>query len=447
MFEQINKTYIRIEQVEDCKVIMPFLNPVAGEVFLPGSKSITNRALILAALSKDWVVIQNALVSEDTLLMVDALKNLGFFVNVDADSSTITVKGEGGTIPNASGVLNVGNAGTVARFLTAMLCLHPQGSYYLDGSSAMRKRPMKELLDALESLKAVTVTYHHEVGHFPFTIQTQGLFGGELTMDSSKSSQFLSALFLIAPLSVNPLRIRLPKEIVSRPFIQMTLKMMKEFGYSPDFFQDVYSFLKQSPYNFSSQSYLVEPDFTAASYFFALALIVGGRLKFPGLPLLSSLQGDIKFAEILQTFGLKIKKSSVAWNLRFFGSFEENKQVFNFKEISDTFLTLAAIAPLFKKSTHIYGIAHTRSQETDRMLAVAYELRKLNQEVIESQDAIIINPRPLKSASIDTHQDHRMAMSFAILGSYNLLGDGTPWISIKNPNCCSKTFPNFFDVL
>lgn len=434
--------------MEDCKVITPFLNPIAGEVVLPGSKSITNRALILAALSKDRVIIQNALVSEDTLLMVDALKKLGFFVNVDAESSTITVKGEGGIIPNASGVLNVGNAGTVARFLTAMLCLHPQGSYYLDGSLAMRKRPMKELLEALKSLKAVTVTYHHEEGHFPFTIQTQGLFGGELSIDSSKSSQFLSALFLIAPLSVNPLRIRLPKEIVSRPFIQMTLKMMKEFGCSPDCFQDVYSFLKQSPYNFSLQNYLVEPDFTAASYFFALTLIIGGRLKFPGLPPLSSLQGDIKFAEILETFGLKIKKSSLAWDLRFFGSFfEDNKQTFNFKEISDTFLTLAAIAPLFKKTTHIYGIAHTRLQETDRMVAVAYELRKLNQEVVESQDAIIINPKPLKSASIDTYEDHRMAMSFAILGSYNLLGDGTPWISIKNPNCCSKTFPHFFDLL
>jgi len=180
--------------MKNSKVIIPFLNPLAGEVVVPGSKSITNRALILSALSGSSVLIHNALISDDTLLMVDALKSLGFPVDVDAKTSTMAVEGRSGTIPNSSAVINVGNAGTVARFLTAMLCLHPHGSYRLDGSSSMRKRPMKELLDSLEALGAATIIYHQEVGHFPFTINTHGLSGGELFVDSSKSSQILSAL-------------------------------------------------------------------------------------------------------------------------------------------------------------------------------------------------------------------------------------------------------------
>jgi 3-phosphoshikimate 1-carboxyvinyltransferase len=435
--------------MEDSIVIMPFLHPLVGEIILPGSKSITNRALILSALSENSVEIHNALISDDTLIMVNALKKLGFSVEVDELSSIMTVKGLSGHIPNSTASFNVGNAGTVARFLPAILCLHPHGCYHLDGSPAMRKRPMKDLLDSLEALGAATIIYHQEIGHFPFTIHTHGLLGGEASIDSSKSSQILSALLLIAPLSSKPLTIKVINKVISWPFIEMTLQMMREFGQVslPPFINAEFSFLIQAPYKFLSKNYYVEPDLTSASYFFALNLIIGGQLKFSGLTSAHSLQGDLAFARILQSFGLNIEKSAASWNLKSSGIISINLNELDFSTFSDTFLTLAAISPLFKIPIHITGIAHTRFQETDRITAVSKELRKLNQDVIASQDSIIISPKALQPATIDTHGDHRIAMSFAILGSYNLFGDGTPWISINNPNCCAKTFPNFFNIL
>lgn len=431
------------------QLILPFVHPLSGEILLPGSKSITNRALILSALSEDSVTIHNALISDDTLIMVEALKCLGFVVHVNLATSTIAIEGRSGNIPNAFANINVGNAGTVARFLTAMLCLHPHGSYYLDGSAAMRKRPMKALLDPLEALGAATITYHQETGHFPFTIHTHGLSGGQVSLDAHQSGQFLSALLLIAPLSDEPLVIQFTNHVASWPFIEMTLQMMRDFSKVelPAFNNREISFSRCLSYSLPSQNYYVEPDLTAASYFFALNLIVGGQLKFPGLTSIHSLQGDIAFAKVLQSCGLKIDKSSTSWNTQSSKIPSIPLQEINFNAFSDTFLTLAAIAPLLKVPIRISGIAHTRFQETDRIAAVSNELKKLNQEVIESQDSITINPKPLIPATIDTYGDHRIAMSFAVLGSFDLFGDGTPWLSINNPACCAKTFPNFFNML
>lgn len=430
------------------KHIEPFWGPLSGEIILPGSKSITNRALILSALSVDTVTIRNALISDDTLVMADALKSLGFSIEIDMGGLNMIVEGCSGKIPNSSAFINVGNAGTVARFLTAMLCLHPEGTYYLDGSECMRNRPMKELLDCLEVLGAATVTYHEKIGHFPFTLNTHGLSGGEIIVDASKSSQVLSALLHIAPLSSSPLIIKLAKKVVSLPYVKMTVQMMKEFGQTrlsgPE---DEYSFPAQSPYKFFPKFYHIEPDLTSASYFFALNLIVGGRLNFSGLTSMHSLQGDIAFTQILQAYGLKIEKSSTQWSSEFKEFSLINTQEFDFNAISDTFLTLAAIAPLFKVPIRISGIAHTRYQETDRIAAVSNELRKLNQNVVESQNSITIIPGPLRPAIIDTYGDHRIAMSFAILGSYDLFNEGQPWISINDPGCCTKSFPKFFDIL
>ncbi len=431
------------------QLIMPFVQPLNGEILLPGSKSITNRALILSALSEASITIHNALISDDTLIMVDALKCLGFIVRVNPETLTIDIEGRSGKIPNAIANINVGNAGTVARFLTAMLCLHPHGSYYLDGSAAMRKRPMKALLDSLEALGAATVTYHQEIGYFPFTIRTHGLSGGQVSIDLHQSSQILSALLLVSPLSKGPLVIQFTKNVVSWPFIEMTLQMMREFSKIEPFAFNNHeiSFSKYSPYILSSRNYYVEPDLTTASYFLALNLIVGGQLKFLDLTSSQSLQGDIAFTNILQSCGLKIEKSSTSWDVKSSGILSVIPGEIDFNAFSDTFLTLAAIAPLFKASIRISGIAHTRFQETDRISAVSNELRKLNQDVIEFHDSIIINPRPLVPTTIDTYRDHRIAMSFSVLGSYDLFGDGTPWISINDPACCAKTFPNFFNVL
>lgn len=429
--------------------IIPFINPIEGEVPLPGSKSITNRALVLAVLSKDRVNIRNALISDDTLTMVKALKALGFCVTVNTEEAIITVEGERGEIPKNGVKIDVGNAGTVARFLPVLLCLKSEGTYYLDGSPAMKNRPMRPLLDALESIGAATFIYHEKRGFFPFSMKTHGFFGGNISIDISKSSQFLSALLLLMPLSRAPLNISFGSKVVSWPFIEMSLTMMNEFGQEdcPVAENNAFKFPSYREYVRSSGNYIVEPDLTVASYFLALALITKGEITFPGLTKGPFKQGDYAFAQIMENLGLKIEKTSLNWQVNYVESAAPLGQNVNLNAISDTFLTLAAIAPLFKGSTTISGIAHTRHQETDRISAMATELKKLGQEVIEREDSLTIHPRPLRPGVINTYNDHRIAMSFAVLGCFNLFNNGKPWIFIDNPDCCTKTFPNFFHVL
>lgn len=429
--------------------IVPFMKAPVGDVILPGSKSITNRAILLAALSFNTVQIENALISEDTLIMVNALKTLGFGIYVDTLRSTILVRGTGGKIPKNMASIDVGNSGTVARFLTAILCLHSSGTYYLNGSAAMRKRPMRPLLNALESIGAATVIYHQDHGYFPFTLKTHGLYGGQVCLDISSSSQILSAMLMIAPLCVSTLSISFMGKVISWPFVEMTLKMMGIFGQSqlPEKKDNGWVFSKSRPYTLATEHYVVEPDATAASYFQALVLILGGQLRIPGLSLNTSLQGDLGFTRVLQYNGLQFEHSNNSLIFKRSNFASLSGVVANFGDYSDTFLTLAAIAPLLKSPTYIGEVEHTRFQETDRISAVVTELKRLKQNVIENQDSLTIIPQRLKPTIIDTYNDHRMAMSFAILGSYDFTRSGFPWLSIRNPSCCAKTFPNFFETL
>lgn len=429
--------------------IIPFSHPPLANLQLPGSKSITNRTLILAALTTDLVEIQNASICEDTLIMVDALKALGFSISINKTSSTISIQGLGSKIPNNQANIYAGNAGTAARFLPALLCLNPSGLYYLDASPTMRKRPMKPLLDALESLGAATIFYHETIGHFPFTIKTHGMQSGSIVIDNNLTSQVLSALLMIAPFTPSALNIKFTSKTLSWPFVEMTLKMMQAFcPYPlPHIENNEFHFTPTGPYSLADKKYFVEPDATAASYFLALVLILGGQINFPNLSLNTSFQGDLAFANILHSQGLSYEESSNGLFVQRSSSANLTGLSHNFETFSDTFLTLAAIAPLLKGPTHISGIAHTRFQECDRLSAVATQLKKLNQTVIQKEDSLTIIPRPLKPTTIETYDDHRIAMSFAVLGSYDLLKSGTPWLSIANPSCCSKTFPSFFETL
>lgn len=438
----------------DPLTIQPFTRPVHGRVTLPGSKSITNRALALAALSRESLTLEGALFSDDTRVMAGALRALGLTVSEDEAGQSIFVMGRGGEIPNAEAELFVGNAGTAARFLTAMLCLRAGGVYRLDGTEAMRQRPMRGLLDALVAHGAAEVDYHGEPGHFPFTLRTRGLPGGELAVDASASSQILSALLMVAPFAREPLTVRLAGKTVSHPFIGMTLAMMAQFGVEPRAGADTGPFaFEPATYYYPRPAYVIEPDATAASYFATLPWVVGGELALErcyGI----SLQGDIRYVDVLGQLGAFFNADSndlIAY-------FKERRAAGlneNFNPISDTFLTLAAVAPLMRGPTTITGIAHTRHQETDRVAAMATELRKLGQAVEETEDSLTIHPDlamlMLKTErgplAIDTYEDHRVAMSFGILGSHDLHGDGRPWLVINNPGCCAKTFPNFFDVL
>ncbi len=406
--------------------VPPFTRPVRGAVALPGSKSITNRALILAALSKNTVTLRGALFSRDTRLMVTALRALGFTVETNEADLTIAITGRGGEIPVREATLEVGNAGTAARFLTAFVCLRPDGIYHFTGDEAMRRRPISALLAALATQGAEATARN-----LPFTLYTDGLRGGEVTLDATESSQLLSALLLVAAHAQAPMNVRLEGATVSRPFVEMTERMIAQFAAGPT-------------------DYAIEGDATAASYFLALPLVTGGAVQLPQFATAGGLQGDARFATVLARAGLMLATADNPAGLE--ASFQPGCTgrgvTAGFNDFSDTFLTLAAIAPLLNRPTRITGIAHTRRQETDRVAGAARELRKLGQHVVETEDSLEIHPQPLTPGiEIETYGDHRFAMSFAILGCHNLHGDGRPWLTIRQPACCAKTFPHFFGLL
>ena len=418
--------------LQDPLPIIPFTRPARGEVVLPGSKSLTNRALLLAAMSQRLCTLSGALFSEDTHLMAEALRQLGFKVDADASALTLQVSDQARGFNVDEANLFVGLAGTAARFLTALCAAAPRGVYRIDGVPQMRKRPMKGLIEALRQLGA-DIRCTGEDGFFPIEIHARGLRGGSVSLDASESSQLLSALLMVAPLASAPVEVTLTGT-VRQTFVDMTLRLMAEFGVRADTTAGSEKF-RISPANYTApEHYVIEPDATAASYFQALEVVTDGKLLLPGLrPPGSGLQGDSAFAEVVGRI-----KARPAGKL-----FTED-----FHEISDTFLTLAAIAPLFSGPTRITGIAHTRKQETDRVAGMARELKKLGQHVVETDDVLEIHPRPLVAGqTIETYHDHRFAMSFGILGCHDLHRDGRSWLAIGNPGCCAKTFPHFFELL
>ncbi|HXC02573.1 MAG TPA: 3-phosphoshikimate 1-carboxyvinyltransferase [Opitutaceae bacterium] len=437
----------------DVLPITPFTKPVHGEVTLPGSKSITNRALLLAALCDGPVTLTGALFSDDTRLMAEALRRLGIPVTENEAEKTLHVEGQGDKIPAQRAELFVGNAGTAARFLTALCAAAPRGVFKVNGVLQMRKRPMKGLIDTLRD-QGAKITCTGEEGFFPITIEAHGLKGGEVAIDASESSQMLSAFLMVAPLAGAHVDVALIGH-VRWPFIQMTTRLMEAFGQprlgimGHDRFRIAYG----TRYTLAKGSYAIEPDATAASYYAALPLVAGGELTLTHLRW--GLQGDTDFLGVMERAGLRVEEAFDGFVVSFAPDLSHRKITQDFNEFSDTFLTLAAIAPLLEGKTTITGIAHTRKQETDRVAGMACELKKLGQGVVETEDSLEITPNldELRKRAaqglieIETYDDHRFAMSFAVLGCHDLLKNGRPWLSINNPACCAKTFPNFFDVL
>ena len=441
--------------------ITPFTCSIEGTLSLPGSKSITNRALILAALANGETRLEGALFSRDTEIMLEALGTLGFQIKANPTARSIILRGEGGRIPKKTAHLEVGNAGTAARFLTAMLAIQAGGCYTLDGDPAMRERPIIGLLKALTESGAATFEFHEKPGHFPLTMHTEGFKGGAVAVDATASSQILSALLMAAP--AGPANVQFIAPHVRPAYIAITLAVRQAFGADPASPDEVGAYLLPAvEYTVPEEGiYTVEPDLSAASYFLALTMLHGGRLNIPQLNS-DPLQGDAHFTEVLKPHGLEVQRNAAEWivcgksNLRV----SPKHTAIDFANFSDTFLTYAAISPLFDAETSIKGIAHTRKQETDRPSGMARELEKLGQTVRETEDSLSIQPnfaelkkRALEARAenqlleIDTYEDHRFAMSFAILGTYDLLEDGQPWLAIKNPSCCGKTFPDFFQTL
>jgi 3-phosphoshikimate 1-carboxyvinyltransferase len=406
--------------------------PLVGSVRLPGSKSLTNRAFVAAALADGTSTLSGVLDSDDTRVMIDSLGRLGIAVSNDPDLRSATVAGCGGAIPAKAADLFLGNSGTSIRFLTAA-CAVGQGTYRLDGVARMRQRPIADLVDALNVLGA-DLRCELENGCPPVVVNANGLPGGRAEVAGDTSSQFLSALLLAAPRAQGPVELVLAGELVSEPYVEMTLKVMEAFEARAERTPRGY---RIAPQHYRPTNYAIEPDASAASYFFAAAAVTGGKVTVEGLTR-GALQGDVAFVDALERMGCVVAEG--ADSITVTGGPLRGIDI-DMNAISDTAQTLAAVAVFAEGPTTIRRIAHVRHKETDRIAAVATELRRLGQEIEEFPDGLTIHPCPVTPAVVRTYDDHRMAMSFALIG---LRAAG---VQIADPGCTAKTYPGFWDDL
>jgi 3-phosphoshikimate 1-carboxyvinyltransferase len=416
--------------------ITPLSKPPDVSIRVPGSKSITNRALILSALAEpnQGCELRGVLRSEDTEVMVEALQTLGFKLKADWPNALIHLRRPelAYLIPVDQAELCVANSGTAMRFLTAMVSLG-HGRYRLDGVARMRERPIEELLSALREL-GVNAFSERNNGYPPVIVEAKGLGGGRALIKGDVSSQFLSGLLMAAPLARQNVRISVAGRLVSQPYIAMTIQMMKTFGVEVHTDFATY-FSVRAGQRYEERVYDVEPDASTASYFFAAAAITQGEVGVANL-FPDSLQGDMRFLNALNEMGCHIHRSKESGMVVRGGPLHGIDIDMN--DISDTVMTLAAVACFAEGPTTIRNVAHIRHKETDRLAALATELRRVGAEVEEFADGLTITPRPLHGAEIETYNDHRMAMSMALIGLK------VPGIVIKNPGCVAKTYPGFF---
>lgn len=421
---------------------------------VPGSKSITNRALIAAALADGHSVLTGILLADDTRLMIELLRTVGIAVTVDEPTCTAEVTGCGGLIPVSEAKLYCGNAGTVMRFGTA-LCALGQGLYELDGVERMRQRPIGALVEVLQALGA-GVEYVGREGFPPLVVHANGLRGGHVAFDSPESSQLVSALLLVAPHASNDVLIEAAGDVPSLPYLKMTTAVMDRFGAAvieqyptvaprgagQAFGETVAEtkFIVAAPQRYRATMFAVEPDASNATYFLAAPAIAGGRLTVDGLGT-ESIQGDAKFVDVLERMGCVVERS--ANRLTVSGPAEGQGLHgidIDLNDMPDTVPTLAVVALFADGPTTIRNVRNLRVKETDRLAALARELAKVGARVEERDDGLrIMPPVQLMAAEIDTYDDHRMAMSFALAGLK------CPGLVIRDPDCCAKTFPAFFD--
>ena len=412
--------------------VTPLQRPPDATIRVPGSKSVTNRALIIAALAEGHSRILNPLFSDDSFWLMDALVRLGIDVSADGERGEIYVSGQSGEF-YASGVdLFVGNAGTVARFLPPVLALG-RGPYTVDGVPRMRERPVEDLVDAMRQLGAA-VEYVGEVAKFPLTIKGGGIPGGEARVSVSKSSQFISGLLMASPYAETPVTLH-PEGRKEWPYVGITVALMRAFGVEV---VEANGRFIVTPAMYSSREYEVEPDASGASYFMAAAAVTGGRVSIPGLGS-SSPQGDLRFAGVLHDMGCRVEITPDFIEVQ--GPDHLQGVEVDMNAFSDTMITLSAIAPFATTPTTIKNVAHTRLQETDRLSAVATELNRLGIKTQITPSSIRIIPDQVQSGVVRTYGDHRIAMAFAVTG---LVASG---IRIENPGCVTKTFPGFFGAL
>ncbi|PCI38579.1 MAG: 3-phosphoshikimate 1-carboxyvinyltransferase [Thiotrichales bacterium] len=401
-------------------------------ITLTGSKSITNRALLIAAMADGESRLNNVLFSDDTNACIDALKFLG--VTISQDNDVVCIKGICGKFPRQNTKVYCHDAGTVARFLTPLCAAQRGGEFYVFASTQLSNRPIKQLLDVLEQ-QGCKFSFENNPSGMPFTIETNGLAGGKIFIDSSKSSQFLSGLLMAAPFARQDSYISTNAN-ARAAYVNITLKMMQDFGVTVRISSDGSYVISASGNDFPYKAcdYNIEPDASTASYFFALGAL-HGEVSVQHLSR-NSLQGDIKFLDVLEAMGCKIIYSDDS--ITVIKPAKLSGVTVNMQHCSDTFMTIACIAPFADSPTTITNIAHTRLQESDRIACIAMELEKLGMRTNTTDDSITIFPGVPKAVELDSHNDHRIAMSLALIGT-KISG-----VMMNNADAVNKTCPDFF---
>lgn len=412
--------------------VEPISDPLDATVRVPGSKSVTNRALVAAALAEGTSRLRGVLVADDTVAMVEALRLLDVAVEVDEARSEALVDGGGGRLPARAVTFDARQSGTTARFLAPLLALGA-GPSTLDGSDQLRGRPMGPTFAALRDLGA-RVEAMAAPDHLPVSVSGGGAVrGGAVSVAGDVSSQFLSGLLLVGPAMPDGLVVDLTGDVVSRPYLDLTVAVMEAFGAEVD--RPDHRTFSVAPTGYAATEYDVEPDASAASYLFAAAAICGGRVRVEGLGR-DTVQGDLGFVDVLARMGAHVEKAD-GWT-EVVGTGTLRGVEVDMSQLSDTAQTLAVVAVFADGPTSVTGIDFIRRKETDRIAAVVCELRRAGVEAHEDADGFTVHPGTPTPARIRTYDDHRMAMSFALLGL------AVPGIEIEDPACVAKTYPGYF---
>jgi len=415
------------------------VGPVEAIVRPPGSKSLINRYLLCTSLADGQSTLRGAALSDDALRMIEGLRELEIRVELREDANVIEVHGCHGQIPATSAEIDAGSAGTAMRFLTALACLG-HGSYRLNGSPRMRERPIAQLVGALQEIGGA-LGYDGAEGYPPLTMAARGLAGGEVVFDSPPSSQFVSALLMVAPYAARDVLIRIKGEVISQPYIDMTIKVMRSLGVEVLASDNADRFVVASTQRYAAKEILIEPDASAATYFWAAAAITGGHVRVTGLSR-QSVQGDVGFVEVLERMGCRVDAGDDFLGIQGPPPGSLRGIDVDLNAMPDAAQTLAVVALFAYGPTRISHIANLRIKETDRLAALESELTRLGARVEMTEEGLTITPPDqITPATIETYDDHRMVMSFALAG---LAADG---IVIKNADSVSKSFPDFFETL
>jgi 3-phosphoshikimate 1-carboxyvinyltransferase len=412
------------------RAVSPVNRPLDAVVTVPGSKSATNRALVAAALATGDSTLDGLLLADDTLAMIDGLGRLGITTTLHEPGPRATVHGRAGVLAPGPATIDCRLSGTVSRFLTAVATIGP-GPYTIDAAPGMRSRPIGQLVEALRTVGATI-----DGDRLPLAVAGGGVAGGAVTLPGEVSSQFLSGLLLAAPYFDRGVSVELTTELVSKPYVDMTVATMASFGV--DVVRRDYRHFAVSPARYVTATVLIEPDATAASYFWAAAAICGGRVRVRGLSRASG-QGDVGLVDVFAAMGATVVDGADGIEVR---AVEPLHGItVDMSDMSDTVPTLAVVAAFAEGTTRITGVGFIRRKESDRLGALVHELRRCGVTAREEPDGIVIDGSSPHGARVETYDDHRMAMSFALFGLR------VPGIEIVDPDCVAKTFPAYFDVL